>query len=281
MGQFARGCRAVVACVGGRCEVAQHKHGVGVVIQTVVLLCGGIVIIRCREAPQQVVEGLHVGVRGHNVGHVVGRGHHAFHLMYITVLAGDVAIHDFLSVHPRVADRVRLAIGECCQVAVGNFVVLHVGGQEVDHGLRRVVAKQHDAVLVILVLLPVGGVGHLVGIDACHRVEHRHGRLTAHAHALLGWVAANVAQQLDEVGVVDHRGVEDKLLLGLREVLILLHSPTVGLEPLVEGIVVGSKQGLTTSLAEHGGLSEVVDESQRVRVVALFLELVIDGVAQP
>ena len=68
-----------------------------------------------------------------NFCHVGRRLNHAVHLLYITVLTGDVAFNHLLTVHPSLVDIVGLMVGQHIKVGTGNLVDLHIRRQEMDH----------------------------------------------------------------------------------------------------------------------------------------------------
>ena len=155
----------------------------------------------------------HAGVLADNLSHVGRRLNHAAYLLDIAVLTGNVAFHHLLAVHPSLLDAVGLMVRENRQVFVSQLVERRESREEVDHRRSRSILEDGNALATILELLPRSGVRHPVRTENLHRVIDAHSRLTTHTLAFLGRVTAHVRQQLNEVGIVDHRVVQQQFLL--------------------------------------------------------------------
>ena len=150
-----------------------------------------------------------------------------------------------------------------------------------NHGFGDVVSEQDDTIPFVLVFRPKRCVGHLRRIDPRDRVEDRCCSFTAHALALHRRIATHITQQFHQIGIVHHRTVEHQFLLSICQVLILAHAPCVRFEKGIINSIFGYKECFTTSLAEHFYLSQIVNEPQRVLVVAFLCQTVIDRIAKP
>ena len=279
--QFAPRRAAIATGIACCREVFQRVHRVGVVIQAVILARGSLIVVRSTEAVEQRGEARHVAVRVDDGIHVVGCRGQSVHFLNVAILAGDVTLDELLAVHPGIGHRRRHAVGEDVQVVVGDVVQLHIGRQEVNHRLRRVVAKQHDALLAILVLCPEFRVRHLVGVHARNAVEHRCSRFAAHALSFFRRIATDITEQFHQIGIVHHCAVEQQFFLSQRQVFILTHAPIIRLEERIIHRIVGNKQRFATRLAQYRCLVQVVDEAQCVSIVAILLQPLVNGVAEP
>ena len=170
-----------------------------------------------------------------DVGHVRRRLNDSVHLLYVSVLACDVALGNLLSVHPGLVDVRGLMVGEYRQVLAGDFVEPHVGRQEMNHRCCRTVFEDGDALSTALELCPSSRIRHFCRIEHLNRVVNAQCGFTSHTHAFHWWRTADVRQQFDEIGIVDHRVVKQQLLLRLRQLLVAAHPPVVVVEPLLEG----------------------------------------------
>ena len=275
--------RAVVALLPQRqlAEVAEREHGVLGIVEAVVLLRAGVVVVGRRETVDQLGPFRHGAVLAENLRHVGSRLDHAVHLLDVTVLAGDVALDDFLAVDPRLADGRGAAVGQDGEVLVRDFVVRHVGGQEVDHRRRGAVLEEQDAFGAVAPLVPRNGPWHVGRVQARHRVVDGCCRGTPHAGAWLDLRVERVGEQFNQIGIVDHRIVEQHLFLRQAQLVVGTHAPGIGLEPLLVRVVVGHKERLRTRLAEHRSLPQVVDQAEHRGVVPVFAQPLVDGVAQP
>ena len=115
-------------------------------------------------------------------------------------------------------------------------------------------------------------------------------RLVLDGHALAHLVhlvvtIADVREHADEHGVVEHRGVEQLLLLGVGELIVAAHPPFIVTEEPLEGLVVSGEDGLRTGAVERLGVVEVVDEPhvvrKRSREVLRVLQFLIDASTEP
>ena len=275
----------LIAAIRALAVVAQHEDGVLIIINTVVLTGSTGIVVRSRVAVQQMAPHRHVGMGADNLGHVRIALNHAVHLVDVAVLTGNVAFHHLLAVHPGLLRAGGHLVGQHRQVGIGNLVVGHVGGQEVNHRRRRGILQQGNRLATLTVSSPSRRVRHQFGLHHIHRVIDTRSRLTAHCPTLLGSggiaLCTTVRHQLDEVRIVDHRVVQQQLLLGAGQLVVVAHTPGVLSEPNFISTVGSGKQRLRTGVAQHLVLAHVVDELQRVLEVAFFRQTLVDGVAEP
>ena len=71
-----------------------------------------------------------------------------------------------------------------------------------------------------------------------------------------------------------------KVIKPKKALFVAAHSPVVARIEGLEGIVVGDEQSLTTCLCQHIRIVQVVNQTNEIRVVALFLQAVVDARVQ-
>ena len=256
------GCN--VRVIGTLAEVAQHVDRVLIIINTVILSRSGRIVVWGRETVDQLTPLRHLLVLVNHVSHVGARLNDTRHLLDISVLTGDVALNDLPSVHPCVGNVIRLVVRQDSQVLIANTVIRHVGRQEVNHRGRGGIFHQGDALATLLKAGPGIRVRHSRCRHDVHRVIDACCRLAAHGTALIGSTGIafrlRVRHQLNQIGIVHHRVVQQQSLLGHRQLIIAVHSPRVVLEPFRIRCIVGSKQSFRTSVAKHLFLAQFVDK---------------------
>jgi hypothetical protein len=120
------------------------------------------------------------------------------------------------------------------------------------------------------------------GLDERHGVQQRNRRGASHGHSFLQSLAVVVVRQgFDQVRVVDHRELEQQVLLSQGQVFVAAHSPIVVLVKAVERGIVSHKQGFTTRFGEYVLVFKVFDNPDEVGEVVLGSEVVINALSQP
>ena len=268
-----------------RVEITLLPNGIHRVAIEQTVASGELSIVEwSREAVHHVAEDIGLSVRAHHLSHVLRRDEHFVETVHISVLAGNVLLQHLAVVDERIVLRTFLSHDDA-EVLVSNLLVSHLLSQEVRHHLVRVVERHVDTALrrhtetsPVVEVVRVVVRRQLVAIEVRHGVEHVRSCLTAQAEA---WFWSHGARHhFEQVGVVHHGGVEDQLLLTRRELLVAAHSPVVARIEGLEGIVVGDEQSLTTCLCQHIRIVQVVNQTNEIRVVALFLQAVVDARVQ-
>ena len=225
-------------------------------------------------------------VLANDFGHVVERKDDFIHFVDKAVLAEDVGLGHFGVVH---IDIVLLAcagglVVEEVDVAAEQLV----GGDElrieVEHGwCCGGIGEEHDVLVVgthVVEAVIVGQNALRVGRgNHQHGVEETGGGGTAEHLATDG--GGHTCRRGNHGGgerVIDHGGVEQQFLLRQGEFVITAHTPVVGTEEALEGIVVGDEQCFTTGLGEDVGQPQIVNQFQVCGVVSLLLDIAIDAV---
>ena len=127
----------------------------------------------------------HFGVLVDNLCHVGRSFKHAVYLLDIAVLTGNITLDDLLAVYPGLVHIVGLMVGQYVQVCTRHLIVLHEGGQEMDHRGGGVIPQDGDASAFVLEFGPHFCIGHLTGFHDLHGVINTGCRLTAHGTTLL------------------------------------------------------------------------------------------------
>ena len=191
------------------------------VIESVVLCRLRFVVVRSGEAVDEVRPQTGIGMLMEDLCHILKRFHDTVHLLDVSVLTGDVALHYLMIADESVARRSTDAIAEDLHVLTGESVLLHKLRQEVDHRCGDVaqahvsVAEENDVLMVVAIPRPCLLVGTHLGVGhGIYRVKGTGRGRAAHSEALLRWRGSHVAHQFDEVSIVDDLVVEQQLLLG-------------------------------------------------------------------
>ena len=236
----------------------------------VVLRCRA-VVEGCREAVEHAAEEVALATVADDLGQVARRQQHVLHLVDVAVLAGDVGADDLVAED---VGRLLLLVIGCARhhlevamgAAGGDVVARHLLLGEVHHhGARGI---HHHVHALVVVFLPVGVVHRHVslalqpgdGVDdvgasgVLQRLPLHHRRRAV----------ADVREHLHQDGIVEHRGIEQLLLHGLRQVLIAAHAPGVAGIEAVEGLVVGGEHRLRARLRQRLGIAQVVNKAQIV-----------------
>ena len=148
-----------------------------------------------------------------HLGHVGHWLYHAVNLLHVAILACDITVEHLTRVHPSLAGRCGLMVGEHGEVFARDVVILHELRQEVNHRWCGGIFQDGDALAAVAEALPCCRHRHLGRRQDFYGVVDTRSRLSAHAHTLQWRCAADVGEQLDEIGIVDHRVVEQHLLL--------------------------------------------------------------------
>ena len=160
-----------------------------------------------------------VAARTQNLGHIARIDEHLVELVYIAVLAHDVALHHLTVEDVCIAIDVVMA-GKYLEVAVGtshgHIVFQHILTGEVYHRGYSIVEHSEHGTACILetrVILVVGW--HSLGGERGHSVCETHVRGVLHQlalkHRALGILL--VRQCADEDGIVEHRREQQFSLL--------------------------------------------------------------------
>jgi hypothetical protein len=121
--------------------------------------------------------------------------------------------------------------------------------------------------------------GHRRGIEDTRRIGTAH-RLTGLRSGRFR-LSGGVGHQLNKISVVDLLTVEEHLLLGSGKLAVRTDTPRVRLEPFIISGIVGSEKRQRTRMAHLLLQAEIVDKMQQGGVVALVLQLCIDGFPKP
>ena len=210
-----------------------------------------------------------------------------------TVLTEDVGFG-----HTRVVD-VDVVGVECTVLLVVEEVDVSkfesVGSDElsgeVEHGRCRggIVEEHNVLVSVVFTKLVETWRGRHDAIWVIARHNHdgvvERLRRVAAAHLALGGTSRTRGSLCRRehgggVRVVNHRRVEQQLLLRQGEFVVTAHAPIVGGIELGERVIVGDEQCSTTGLGQNLSLTKVVNQMQVVGVVSVLLHVPID-VLQP
>ena len=275
--------------------------------------------LRIAVALQQRAEDLELRLRADDLSHVGQLLGHLLQHVDVAVLTGDVlqellcravGVHVPVGPSPVVlrngqsvdVGAVHILTGSVRQlldILLHEVIADHEVGREVHHRRSIVVLVEQDTaasanrlpvVHLIHVALEVHlGAGrvqqwHFLRQYHGHGVRDVHAAGASHIHAFARRIARLVAQQLDEVCVVDHRTLQQVLLLGLREVIHRLHA--AGTQITLPRRIVGHEQGDTARAAQHLRIVRlrqvwIIDEGQRGLEVTPALQLFINAATQP
>ena len=265
-------------------EVAFGKERIGLAVNGRQADIVGIAV-----AVQQFTEDGELGFGMHDFGHVWQLLGHPFEDVQVAVLAGDVLLHDALAVDVAGAgDIAGSAVGQFLQVLAREVILRHEVGQEMHHrrgthveALRRTLAAiditliyfharafAHARPVVHLQTMRIdaGRVhdGEILCVHDGNGVVDVHAGGTAEAGAFRGGITRRVAEQLDEVGVVDHRRLQQVLLFRLRQLADAREAAL--LQEYAPRIVVGHEQCHAARATQHLGIVGVrevgvIDES--------------------
>ena len=187
--------------------------------------------------------------------------------MDITILTGHVAIDNLVSEDVSgILFIVVRSSGNHFKVTVlttcGNAVVGELLSREVHH--HRTCGVHHEVNALVEILLPIGVVlrhasrtrNKRNGVDDVGTSGVLHGNTWCDACGVI----RHIRQHFDKDGIVEHRGVEQLLLHGLCQVLVLSHAPCIVSIEALEGFIIGCKDGFRTRLSQRLGITHVFNE---------------------
>ena len=170
---------------------------------------------------------------------------------------------------------VALEIEQEVHVIVGNELVVQEHLNEVNHWRCRSVHHHWDGLVLVAIVLPVWSLRHS---RWCHERNGVVLRLTGQStHTVTLCRTFRTGQVSNLTGVVNHASIEKQFLLGKSKPFVTAHAPLVLLEEASISIVISHEQSLATRLRKDRSITQVVDESHRVGIVAIALQVVVDA----
>ena len=201
--------------------------------------------------------------------HIARWHEYILHLMDVTILTGDVALHDTIIEDVR-STFCKGSTRKDSKVAFLakrlDIIVQHILTCQVYHHRTRIVADKIYALAGIFLPIDIT-LRHFFFRHELDRVNHAHIGCVLQSRTLHRGICsiAGIGQHVKKQRIVKHRRIEKQLLLGDGEFSITLHTPFVVFEESLKSVIVGREHRLRSCTIEGLGIAKIVNEMQVIR----------------